>query len=189
MKFCFGSGKNTNFSIEITFKKLKLHIYYICNEILTYLYVLKISVPSHPHMQRSCFLASEVCMSKSLNLKGHARLVEAISRMYSPRFGRHIDPMSQVLPSVGGYGSLFYATQAFLNHGDEVHLPLPLLVNFSFYPLSHYLHLLILIHLLLHPWNLFVTISLNSPRASHKERRCQDFFGRSPLSRQDGNEV
>ena len=46
--------------------------------------------------------------------------MEAISRVYSPRFGHKVDPMNEILTSVGAYGSIFYATQGLINPGDEV---------------------------------------------------------------------
>ena len=53
------------------------------------------------------------------SLQGHQRLVEAIAKVYSERLGHRINPLTEVLVSVGGYGSLYYITQALLNPGDE----------------------------------------------------------------------
>ena len=40
--------------------------------------------------------------------------------MYSPEFGRQIDPMSEIMTSVGAYESLYAAITAFTDPGDEV---------------------------------------------------------------------
>ena len=66
-------------------------------------------------------------------LKGHPRLVQAISAVYSPRFGRSIDPMNEVLPSPGAIGSLYYATQGLINPGDEVLSSIRLLILIELY--------------------------------------------------------
>ncbi|XP_050414957.1 kynurenine--oxoglutarate transaminase 3 isoform X1 [Patella vulgata] len=51
---------------------------------------------------------------------GHPRLVNAIADVYSPIMERKIDPMSEILISVGAYGSLFCSLQGMINDGDEV---------------------------------------------------------------------
>lgn len=51
---------------------------------------------------------------------GHLRLVNSISKCYGKLLNREIDPLSEVLVTVGAYGSLFNAFSSFLNDGDEV---------------------------------------------------------------------
>ncbi len=53
-------------------------------------------------------------------LKGHIRLVNAISKLYSKHFKHEIDPLTQVLITIGAYGSLHNAITSLLNKDDEV---------------------------------------------------------------------
>ena len=53
-------------------------------------------------------------------LQGHPRLVNALAKLYSPILGRDLDPMEEVVVTVGAYGSLFCTVQGFINPGDEV---------------------------------------------------------------------
>lgn len=48
------------------------------------------------------------------------RLANAISKCYGKLMNREIDPLNEVLVTVGAYGSLFNAFQSFINDGDEV---------------------------------------------------------------------
>ncbi|XP_076821311.1 kynurenine--oxoglutarate transaminase 3-like [Clavelina lepadiformis] len=51
---------------------------------------------------------------------GHPKLVNTLSKMFSPLFGVNIDPNKEVLVTVGAYGSLFCSIHAFIDEGDEV---------------------------------------------------------------------
>lgn len=46
--------------------------------------------------------------------------MKIVSEMYGEYFNRKIDPMTEVLVSVGAYGSLYYALMSHVNPGDEV---------------------------------------------------------------------
>lgn len=51
---------------------------------------------------------------------GHPRLVQALSDFYGPLFGRDLDPMTEIVTTVGATEGIFAALQAVVNPGDEV---------------------------------------------------------------------
>jgi kynurenine---oxoglutarate transaminase / cysteine-S-conjugate beta-lyase / glutamine---phenylpyruvate transaminase len=51
---------------------------------------------------------------------GHPRLVNALSKLYSQYIGREINPMSEVLVTVGAYQSLYNSIMGHVEEGDEV---------------------------------------------------------------------
>ncbi|KAG7303913.1 hypothetical protein JYU34_010826 [Plutella xylostella] len=51
---------------------------------------------------------------------GHPSLVKNLSRLYSPLFGREIDPMNEVLVTCGAYEALYSAILGHVDSGDEV---------------------------------------------------------------------
>ncbi len=51
---------------------------------------------------------------------GHPRLVQALSATYSPLFGRMLDPMTEIVVTVGATEGIFATIQALVEPGDEV---------------------------------------------------------------------
>ena len=56
---------------------------------------------------------------------GHPLLCEAVAAQYSDRWGREVDPTSQVVVTEGATGGVFTSMQALLQPGDEVVLMEP----------------------------------------------------------------
>eukprot|EP01116_Phalansterium_solitarium_P013716 TRINITY_DN31117_c0_g1_i1.p1 TRINITY_DN31117_c0_g1~~TRINITY_DN31117_c0_g1_i1.p1 ORF type:complete len:443 (-),score=136.11 TRINITY_DN31117_c0_g1_i1:174-1502(-) len=52
--------------------------------------------------------------------QGHVRLVNALSAYFSPKFGRTINPMTEIMTSVGATEGLFATIMAIVNPDDEV---------------------------------------------------------------------
>lgn len=51
---------------------------------------------------------------------GHLRLVDALARFYAPIYGRELDPLREVLITVGATEGIFATMQALIEPGDEV---------------------------------------------------------------------
>jgi aspartate/methionine/tyrosine aminotransferase len=52
--------------------------------------------------------------------KGNLRLVKAVSQHYSRSLNREIDPLTEILITVGAYGSLHNAFTALVEKDDQV---------------------------------------------------------------------
>ncbi|MCB9140296.1 MAG: aminotransferase class I/II-fold pyridoxal phosphate-dependent enzyme [Caldilineaceae bacterium] len=64
---------------------------------------------------------------------GHPRLVNALARVYGPLFGRTLDPLHEIVVTVGATEGIFATIQALVNPGDEVILIEPF---YDSYPAS-----------------------------------------------------
>ncbi|PAV55754.1 hypothetical protein WR25_03814 [Diploscapter pachys] len=51
---------------------------------------------------------------------GHARLVNVLAKLYGDVYGVKIDPMNEILVTVGAYMALYYAFNGWINKGDQV---------------------------------------------------------------------
>ena len=51
---------------------------------------------------------------------GHPRLVNALAALYSPLFGRTLNPLTEIVVTVGATEGIFATVQALVNPGDEV---------------------------------------------------------------------
>lgn len=51
---------------------------------------------------------------------GHPRLVQALSNLYSQLVGKQIDPMKEILVTVGAYQALYSTIMGHVDKGDEV---------------------------------------------------------------------
>ncbi len=62
----------------------------------------------------------KITMHQYARSSGHLRLVHTIAKIYGQHFSREIDPLNEVLISVGGDGAVSNAITSFLDEGDEV---------------------------------------------------------------------
>ena len=51
---------------------------------------------------------------------GHPRLVNALADVYGPLFGRTLDPLTEIVVTVGATEGIFATIQALVDPGDEV---------------------------------------------------------------------
>jgi aspartate/methionine/tyrosine aminotransferase len=64
---------------------------------------------------------------------GHLRLVKALANVYSPLFGRELNPLTEIVTTVGATEGIFATIQALIEPGDEVILIEPF---YDSYPAS-----------------------------------------------------
>lgn len=57
-----------------------------------------------------------------LTPQGHPPLVKILAQLFGKLLGRDLDPMTNVMVTVGAYQALFCCFQAFIDEGDEVTL-------------------------------------------------------------------
>ncbi len=67
-------------------------------------------------------------------IRGLPEFVESVAKFYSAKFALNVDPMAQVLATVGSGEALYIAFSSLTSKGDEFILPNP---NFSTLPVPH----------------------------------------------------
>ncbi|KAJ3195390.1 Kynurenine--oxoglutarate transaminase 3 [Irineochytrium annulatum] len=65
--------------------------------------------------------------------EGHPRLVKALSKFYADKLGKEVNPMTEIITTVGATEAIYSTIQAFVNPGDEVILMQPF---YDSYPAS-----------------------------------------------------
>ncbi|KAI9203137.1 pyridoxal phosphate-dependent transferase [Polychytrium aggregatum] len=68
--------------------------------------------------------------------EGHVRLVNALSNYYVDKLGRKLNPLTEIISTVGASEAIYSTIQAFINPGDEVILMQPF---YDSYPASVHL--------------------------------------------------
>jgi kynurenine--oxoglutarate transaminase/cysteine-S-conjugate beta-lyase/glutamine--phenylpyruvate transaminase len=65
--------------------------------------------------------------------EGHPRLVNVLAKFYGPKMNRELDPMTEIMTTVGASEAIYSSIQALINPGDEVILMQP---YYDSYPAS-----------------------------------------------------
>ena len=86
--------------------------------------------PTPDNIKRAAIRALEQNFTKYTNAGGTLELKQAICERHATDFGTHYQP-SECLVTVGGKHAIFNLTQALLNPGDEVVIPVPYWVTYK----------------------------------------------------------
>lgn len=79
-----------------------------------------------PNFAAPDFVKDAACAAIAADLNqyarsaGHPRLVQALAQVYSPLFDRTLDPLREIVVTVGATEGIFAAVQALVDPGDEV---------------------------------------------------------------------
>lgn len=80
-----------------------------------------LAAQSHPKASSLVWEASTTHFSPTpLTPQGHPPLVKILAQLFGKLLGRDLDPMTNVMVTVGAYQALFCCFQAFVDEGDEV---------------------------------------------------------------------
>jgi aspartate/methionine/tyrosine aminotransferase len=79
--------------------------------------------PSFYEKMAEVMSESNIQMHQYARSPGHLPLVHAVAKAYSPFFNRQLDPVNEILISIGGDGAVNNAITSFLDEGDEVTTP------------------------------------------------------------------
>jgi len=90
-------------------------------------------VPSHLReaLARTQADGADVNYNQYCRGQGHPELVAALAEMYGPLFGRTLDPLKEIMVTVGGYEALHLTINSVTNPGDEVILIEPYFDSYS----------------------------------------------------------
>ena len=86
--------------------------------------------PTPDNIKRAAIRALEQNFTKYTNAGGTLELKQAVCERHAADFGTHYQP-SECLITVGGKHAIFNLTQALLNPGDEVVIPVPYWVTYK----------------------------------------------------------
>lgn len=86
-----------------------------------------------PNALASAAQSSNSLLQQYTRSEGHVRLVNALAKYYQPQLNREINPMTEILTTVGATEAIYASIQAFVNPGDEVILMQPF---YDSYPAS-----------------------------------------------------
>lgn len=79
-----------------------------------------------PNFAAPDFVKEAACAAIAADLNqyarsaGHLRLVQALAQVYGPLFGRALDPLREIVVTVGATEGIFATVQALVDPGDEV---------------------------------------------------------------------
>ena len=76
--------------------------------------------PAPDFIKQAAQAAIAADMNQYTRSGGHPRLIEALSSVYSPVFGRTLNPETEIVTTVGATEGIFASVQALVNPGDEV---------------------------------------------------------------------
>lgn len=85
----------------------------------------------HDALIKTQSATADVGLNQYTRGQGHPSLCTAISDVYGPLFGREIDPMKEIIMTVGGYEALHCVIYAVTNPGDEVIMIEPFFDSYS----------------------------------------------------------
>jgi len=69
---------------------------------------------------KACHEALGKCLNQYSRPAGHIPLVNALAKLYTPSMGRQIDPINELIVTVGASEAIFACVQSLVGPGDEV---------------------------------------------------------------------
>src|SRR4029453_2665879 len=75
--------------------------------------------PAPDFVKMAAQQAIEADLNQYARAAGHPRLVRALASVYGPLLGRDLDPLTEVVVTVGATEGIFATVQAWVEPGDE----------------------------------------------------------------------